>query len=247
MKKATPHAICHPKVRTTCMRMAGTIQRDAWAICQQPVCDADRMVAAVESRPRVAPVKPEFIRPSAPRAVIEAVTSTGDGAHAVAAPKSRRQQQKVCAFAACVRLDGVSSCMHASYSPSPRRPEQRQHCRHGAYIIVRSPSDPQERAESRQGSGLCHSLVRGVPCQFGERCRFNHDVEAFLRSKGPELPGRCPFLSAGTCVYGGSASVNSPHRDGSVLHLGSYAARNPDDWSLVECKFACEPAVLRGR
>ena len=54
------------------------------------------MVAADESGPRVAPVKPEYVRPCVPRAVVKAVASTGDGAQIVAAPKSRRQQQKVC-------------------------------------------------------------------------------------------------------------------------------------------------------
>ena len=49
----------------------------------------------------------------------------------------------------------------------------------------------QERAESRKGSGLCYSFIRGVSCPFGEQCRFNHDVAAFLQSKGPELPGKC--------------------------------------------------------
>ncbi len=99
-------------------------------------------------------------------------------------------------------------CMHASRTPSPCHLEHRQQCRHGAYAAhVQSLSELQERAESRKGSGLCHSLVRGVPCHFGERCRFNHDVEAFLQTKGPELPGCCPFLSVGTCAYGGTAAI----------------------------------------
>ena len=77
----------------------------------------------------------------------------------------------------------------------------------------RSSRVPQERAESRKASGLCHSLVRGVPCQFGKQCRFNHDVAAFLRSRGPELPGQCPFQAADTCLYGVSLSTASESLD----------------------------------
>ena len=105
------------------------------------------------------------------------------------------------------------SCTRLTH-PSPHQPDT------PAALLAMAPTTTsaqppvphlQERAESRKGSGLCHSLVRGVPCQFGEQCRFNHDVEAFLRSKGPELPGRCPFLAAGTCAYGGSAPMHQSY------------------------------------
>ena len=76
------------------------------------------MVTAGDSRPRVAPVKPEFVRPSVPRAVVEAVTGTGDGAQVVGAPKSRRQQQKVCAFDACANYH-ASARMHEGMLMAP--------------------------------------------------------------------------------------------------------------------------------
>ncbi len=127
-----------------------------------------------------------------------------------------------------------------SRTPPLCQPEHRQHCRHGARNLLRSLADLQERAESRKGSGLCHSLVRGVPCHFGERCRFNHDMKAFLRSKGPELPGCCPFLSAGTCVYGESASVS-----GRVMTVSAALACEPVQHSTADAVQVCRQRCAR--
>ena len=69
----------------------------------------------------------------------------------------------------------------------------------------------QERAEHRKESALCHSLLRGDACPFGDKCRFSHDVAAFLQRKGPELPGQCPFMSTGACAFGASHPHKLPH------------------------------------
>ena len=92
-----PHAVvCQQTVRTTSMHGARPVsQRMHERFRLSNVWIADSMVTASDSKPRVAPVKPEYLRQSAPRAVVEAVTSTGDGAQLVGASKSRRQQQKV--------------------------------------------------------------------------------------------------------------------------------------------------------
>jgi tRNA-dihydrouridine synthase 3 len=39
-------------------------------------------------------------------------------------------------------------------------------------------------------------------CTFGDSCKFNHDIPAYLALKPADLPGRCPFDSAERCPYG---------------------------------------------
>jgi tRNA-dihydrouridine synthase 3 len=54
----------------------------------------------------------------------------------------------------------------------------------------------------REARGLCAAVVAGQPCRFGERCRFSHDLDGFIRSRPADLGtvcvnivrhGRCPF------------------------------------------------------
>ena len=47
---------------------------------------------------------------------------------------------------------------------------------------------------------LCNSLVHGK-CHWGEKCRYSHDVEAYLQGKPADLPGRCPFSSLDECPF----------------------------------------------
>ena len=63
----------------------------------------------------------------------------------------------------------------------------------------------QELREQR-AAGLCHHIVQGGSCPFAEKCRFNHDVAGYLASKGPDLPGACPFSASPMCPYGGAPS-----------------------------------------
>ena len=50
--------------------------------------------------------------------------------------------------------------------------------------------------------GLCQEYTRGR-CTFGDACKWSHDVDAFLKTKPADLPGRCTFENAeGGCPYG---------------------------------------------
>ena len=44
-------------------------------------------------------------------------------------------------------------------------------------------------------ANVCNAFIRGG-CSYGDSCKFNHDITAFLASKPPDLPGPCPFESA---------------------------------------------------
>ena len=55
----------------------------------------------------------------------------------------------------------------------------------------RLKKERRERIESK--ALLCHAFARG-DCPFGDKCRWNHDVEAFLSQKEEDLPGKVSSL-----------------------------------------------------
>lgn len=58
---------------------------------------------------------------------------------------------------------------------------------------------PLQEAKGRKG--VCNNFLNGR-CRLADSCRFSHDLEGFLLSKGPDLPGRCPFSALESCPYG---------------------------------------------
>ena len=38
---------------------------------------------------------------------------------------------------------------------------------------------------------LCSLMARGSECAYGDKCRFSHDVAAFLASREKDLEGEC--------------------------------------------------------
>ena len=70
---------------------------------------------------------------------------------------------------------------------------------------------------------LCGFLARGN-CPYGDACKFNHDVQAFLSQKTPDLPGACPFETVlGTCRFGVTCRFYSAHRAATEAMRGASA------------------------
>jgi len=60
---------------------------------------------------------------------------------------------------------------------------------------------------------LCNAFTRGE-CDYGEKCKFSHDVEAYLKTKPLDLPGMCTFVNAESgCAYGPRCRYYSSHAD----------------------------------
>ncbi|CAL8464684.1 g4219 [Coccomyxa elongata] len=55
--------------------------------------------------------------------------------------------------------------------------------------------------KDQRAGDLCFNHARGI-CPYGEKCKFNHDIEAYAASKQPDLPGRCPSSAMPECPYG---------------------------------------------
>eukprot|EP00977_Amphora_coffeiformis_P002164 scaffold425_cov175-Amphora_coffeaeformis.AAC.23 len=70
-------------------------------------------------------------------------------------------------------------------------------------------------ARIEDGSKVCHRIVRGEECPFGDSCKFSHDVKEFLANRPPdidEVEGGCPiFHLHGFCPYGVQCRIAKSH------------------------------------
>ncbi|CBJ31922.1 conserved unknown protein [Ectocarpus siliculosus] len=69
-----------------------------------------------------------------------------------------------------------------------------------------------------QADTLCQHLSDGRPCTYGERCRFAHDVKAYLEKKPPDIAETCPIWDArGSCPSGLKCRFGGAHTDLETL------------------------------
>lgn len=100
-------------------------------------------------------------------------------------------------------------------SPLQRRPSNQRFCFPKAGFgksFVFSSCFLQDRIEQKRLGQLCKNYLVGC-CTFGDACRFNHDIPAYLRTKPADLPGKCIFLASGPCPYGITCRWASSHPD----------------------------------
>ncbi len=61
---------------------------------------------------------------------------------------------------------------------------------------------PRDAREPDSGK-ICLAILRGEPCGFGDKCKFSHDIKAYLASRPPdikEVEGGCPSFKLTGCV-----------------------------------------------
>jgi hypothetical protein len=87
----------------------------------------------------------------------------------------------------------------------------------------------QENRKDAQAS-MCFNFVLGR-CERGNGCKFTHDVEAYLKTRQPDLPGRCPFTASGSCAYGISCRWACSHTFTNPMHdrLRAYHAQQQQE------------------
>ncbi|XP_011088544.1 tRNA-dihydrouridine(47) synthase [NAD(P)(+)]-like isoform X2 [Sesamum indicum] len=75
----------------------------------------------------------------------------------------------------------------------------------------------ERRQEQKSALHICPEVAKSgkvSSCPYGDRCRFNHDVEAFKAQKPDDLDGMCPFLTTkGPCPYGLACRFAGTHKD----------------------------------
>ncbi|CAH8344619.1 unnamed protein product [Eruca vesicaria subsp. sativa] len=86
-------------------------------------------------------------------------------------------------------------------------------------LVQEKKSKRQLKRERREkcAVNLCSQVLRTEDvnsCQYKEKCRFNHDIEAFKAQKPDDIEGQCPFVSSGMkCQYGLSCRFFGTHKD----------------------------------
>lgn len=84
-------------------------------------------------------------------------------------------------------------------------------------LVQEKKSKRQLKRERREkcAINLCPQVSRTEDvdsCQYKEKCRFNHDIEAFKAQKPDDIEGQCPFVASGMkCQYGLSCRFLGTH------------------------------------
>ncbi|KAG7386776.1 tRNA-dihydrouridine(47) synthase [NAD(P)(+)]-like protein [Phytophthora pseudosyringae] len=59
---------------------------------------------------------------------------------------------------------------------------------------------------------LCRPVASGEGCQFGDSCKFSHDIDDYMKRKTKDLGERCPVFNAvGYCRYGVACRFANAH------------------------------------
>lgn len=61
---------------------------------------------------------------------------------------------------------------------------------------------------------VCLAIIRGDECPFGDKCRFSHDLKAYLKTRPTDIPleGGCPsFQLTGNCIFGAMCRMGLSH------------------------------------
>lgn len=73
--------------------------------------------------------------------------------------------------------------------------------------------------QALDASRLCISVIKSGTCSYGDKCKFSHDVGAFLESKPADLVGPCPWVFA-IEVAGDGNDPDDAHARLSVCPFG---------------------------
>lgn len=69
-------------------------------------------------------------------------------------------------------------------------------------------------ASTSEQTRFCKSVGLDALCEFGDQCRFSHDLAAFLASKPKDIGDVCPNVTAhGNCKYGLQCRFSMGHVD----------------------------------
>lgn len=59
---------------------------------------------------------------------------------------------------------------------------------------------------------LCPFIAKCIDCEYGDKCKYNHDVKTYLENKGKDIADVCyVFEKYGKCPFGLSCRFSSNH------------------------------------
>ncbi|XP_022747839.1 tRNA-dihydrouridine(47) synthase [NAD(P)(+)]-like isoform X2 [Durio zibethinus] len=77
----------------------------------------------------------------------------------------------------------------------------------------------ERRQEQKSALNLCPEIAKTGDvntCPYKDKCRFSHDIQAFMAQKPADLEGECPFITADApCPYGLACRFAGTHKDGA--------------------------------
>uniref|UniRef100_A0A915HMB3 tRNA-dihydrouridine(47) synthase [NAD(P)(+)] n=1 Tax=Romanomermis culicivorax TaxID=13658 RepID=A0A915HMB3_ROMCU len=69
---------------------------------------------------------------------------------------------------------------------------------------------------------LCSSFFKTRTCQYGEKCKFSHDLETFWENKPADLGDKCPIFDIrGFCSYGITCRFAKSHTGENLISLSN--------------------------
>ncbi|OMO74420.1 tRNA-dihydrouridine synthase [Corchorus capsularis] len=83
----------------------------------------------------------------------------------------------------------------------------------------------ERRQEQKSALHLCAEIAKTGDvnaCPYKDKCRFSHDLQAFMDQKPADLEGECPFISADApCPYGLACRFAGTHKDVASATTGN--------------------------
>ncbi|XP_022763135.1 tRNA-dihydrouridine(47) synthase [NAD(P)(+)]-like [Durio zibethinus] len=77
----------------------------------------------------------------------------------------------------------------------------------------------ERRQEQKSALNLCPEIAKtgdANACPYKDKCRFSHDIQAFMAQKPADLEGECPFVKADApCPYGLACRFAGMHEHGA--------------------------------
>lgn len=83
---------------------------------------------------------------------------------------------------------------------------------------------------------LCYKFLQTKKCQFGDKCRFSHDVENFVKNKPQDIGDECPIFNVyGYCKFGVCCRFAKSHLTADYTNIV-----NEELWNkMKDVPFSC--------
>ncbi|KAH7687037.1 tRNA-dihydrouridine synthase protein [Dioscorea alata] len=79
----------------------------------------------------------------------------------------------------------------------------------------------ERQQEQKSATHICSEVAKlgkVDACRYGAKCRFSHDLDAYLAQKPADLEGTCPFIIVKeSCPYGLTCRFASTHSEGVIV------------------------------
>ncbi|KAF9921816.1 tRNA-dihydrouridine(47) synthase [NAD(P)(+)]-like protein [Linnemannia zychae] len=172
-----------------------------------PTTAAESAIAADSSAPSttyqkgISPIKPEYL-----------------------VPKPAAKEETIAHLAEAIEKEGDEGRIEADSSTTELNENKKRdrNDKHGKNKKKRG-GQTHDRVVTRRVEDevqLCFKVARGIECDKGDSCKFNHDIKKYLDAKDKDIGTRCVnFENTGECQYGYKCRYLGAHMnaDGNLI------------------------------